>query len=146
MSKIRQTSLLLLLSLCMAPLFATISAGQAKAFLIFVTNEKDDTVSVLDGESLKLVKTIPVGHRPRGIIITPDKKDIIVCLGDDAQLAVIDANSLKITRLLESGPDPELLNISPDGKTLYVANEDDSLVTIMDYKTGERTQQAPHGV
>src|SRR5579884_1382207 len=94
--------------LCLGPLLATASMGQAEAAMIFVTNEKDDTVSVVDSQSLKLVNTIQVGHRPRGIIITPDKKDIIVCLGDDAQLAVIDAQSMKVKRLLDSGPDPEL--------------------------------------
>ncbi|MGC2141209.1 MAG: hypothetical protein WA620_06460, partial [Methylovirgula sp.] len=113
MSTTRRT-VLLLMSASLAPLFTGVSFGQAKDFLIFVTNEKDDTVSVVDGESLKLVKTIQVGHRPRGIIITRDKKDIVICLGDDAQLAVIDAYALKVTRLLDSGPDPELLNISPD--------------------------------
>lgn len=141
MSTIRKTSIF-----CAVLLSAAFSVARAQAAMIFVSNEKDDTVTVVDSDSLKVVKTIPVGHRPRGIIITPDHKDIIVCLGDDAQLAVIDANTFKVTRLLDSGSDPELLNIDPEGRTLYIANEDDSLVTVMDFKTGEVTKEVPIGV
>ncbi len=122
------------------------SISQASAYVIFVSNEKDDTVSVIDGASLKVIDTIQVGHRPRGIIISPDHKTIIVCLGDDGQIAMVDANTFKVERKIDSGSDPELLNISPDGKILYVANEDDSLVTIVDFKTGNTIQEIPIGV
>lgn len=112
MKKFRKIFLfgLAVLPLCMA------AAAQANAYTIFVSNEKDDTVSVVDGASLKLIKTIDIGHRPRGIIITPDNKTIVVCLGDDGQIAMIDANTFQVTRKLNSGSDPELLNISHDGK------------------------------
>jgi YVTN family beta-propeller protein len=44
----------------------------ALAAILFVSNEKDNTVTVLDSETLKIIKTIPVGQRPRGIVISPD--------------------------------------------------------------------------
>src|SRR5579862_6325810 len=113
MNRLRRASLL-----CLFSLVAALSALPAKASLIFVSNEKDDTVSVIDSNTLKLVKTIQVGHRPRGIIITPDFKEIIVCIGDDSRLDVIDTATLKVTRHLDSGSDPELLAIDSTGKTL----------------------------
>jgi YVTN family beta-propeller protein len=45
----------------------------ALALTIFVTNEKDNTVTVLD-ETFKVIKTVKTGLRPRGIRITPDFK------------------------------------------------------------------------
>ena len=83
----------------------------AAADTIFVTNEKDNTVTVLDSETMKVVKTIPVGKRPRGIAITPDKKEVLVCVGDDDQLDVIDTETLEVVRRMDTGPDPELLDI-----------------------------------
>ena len=59
--------------------------GPAAADTIFITNEKDNTVTVLDSETLKTIKTIPTGKRPRGIAITPDFKEVLVCVGDDDQ-------------------------------------------------------------
>jgi YVTN family beta-propeller protein len=39
--------------------------GSAAADTIYVSNEKDNTITVVDGASLVPVKTIPVGQRPR---------------------------------------------------------------------------------
>jgi YVTN family beta-propeller protein len=54
-------------------------ACQTDAEELFVSNERDNTVTVLDGESLKILRTIPVGERPRGIVITPDHHEVLVC-------------------------------------------------------------------
>jgi len=89
------------------------SIHAASAARIFVSNERDDTVTVLDSGTLKIVKAIPVGKRPRGIVITPDFKEVLVCAGDDDRIDVIDADKLQVSRHLESGADPELLDIDP---------------------------------
>src|SRR5262245_26108870 len=102
-----------------APLLLLISSP-AGAAQIFVSNEKDNSVSVVDSNSLEVLKTIPVGRRPRGIVISPDHKEVFVCLGDDDNVAVIDTEKLEVSRNLDSGPDPELMDVAPDGKTLYI--------------------------
>jgi YVTN family beta-propeller protein len=51
-----------------------------------VRNERDNTVTVLDGESFKLIKTIPVGERPRGIAITPDYREVWFATAKPTQL------------------------------------------------------------
>ena len=61
---------------------APIVADAARAGQIFVSNERDNTVTVLDAASLSIIKTIPVGVRPRGIVITPDHREVLVCNGD----------------------------------------------------------------
>ena len=41
---------------------------------IWISNEKDDTLSVIDIETLEVVRTIPTGERPRGItFLKPDE-------------------------------------------------------------------------
>jgi YVTN family beta-propeller protein len=35
---------------------------------VFVTNIADDTVSIIDVESQEVVRTVPVGDRPNGIV------------------------------------------------------------------------------
>ena len=49
---------------------------------IYVSNEKDHNISVIDGNSLEVIKTVQVGHRPRGIILSKDKKKKINCKSD----------------------------------------------------------------
>ncbi|MDY6983311.1 MAG: PQQ-dependent catabolism-associated beta-propeller protein, partial [Pseudomonadota bacterium] len=38
---------------------------------LFVTNEEDNTVTVVNAGSLQVEKTIEVGNRPRGIGLSP---------------------------------------------------------------------------
>ena len=50
----------------------TATSGPARAFMAYVTNERDNTMSVVDLDQMKTVKTVPVGQRPRGITMTAD--------------------------------------------------------------------------
>ena len=113
---------------------------------IFVSNEKDNTITVIDSETLEIKKTIKVDRRPRGIVLSPDFKELFVAAGDgdimDVDRYVQDGGM----RQLESGPDPELMAVDPKGEIIYIANEDDSLVTIMDIKSGEVLAEVPVGV
>jgi PQQ-dependent catabolism-associated beta-propeller protein len=123
-----------------------LAAGQVEAGTLFVSNERDNTVTVLDAATLKIVKTIPVGRRPRGLVITPDFREVLVCAGDDNRIDVIDTQSLTVTRGLSPGPDPETLGLSPSGKTVYIANEDDSMVTMLDRVSGQLLGRIPVGI
>src|SRR6185436_5854500 len=90
--------------------------AQANAFLAYVSNEKSNTVSIIDIDKLAVIKTIKVGQRPRGIELSKDGKFILVAVGDDDTIQVIDTNSHEIVATLTSGPDPELFTQDPTGK------------------------------
>src|SRR5215471_7897157 len=120
-------------------------AAPCHADTIFISNEKDNTVTVVDAATLQVIDTIKVSRRPRGIILSPDFKELFVAAGDGDTMDVIDTNTLKKTRELDSGPDPELMAVDSKGKNIYIANEDDSLVTIMDIKSGDVIGEVPVG-
>src|SRR5579871_2252632 len=88
----------------------------------YVTNEKGNSISVIDLDKLEVTHTVKVGQRPRGIALSKDDALMFVCLGDDDTIAVIDTKTLKEVGELPSGPDPEQLRLSPDGKLVFVAN------------------------
>ncbi|HEU0154447.1 MAG TPA: hypothetical protein VFQ82_00135, partial [Stellaceae bacterium] len=41
-----------------------------------MSNEKDNTITIVDGKKLVAVKTVPVGQRPRGIVLSKDDKSL----------------------------------------------------------------------
>ena len=136
-------------SLLLAPLLVPLLAfaiQDAAAYTAYVTNEKDNTVSVVDLDKMETVKTIPVGERPRGILLSKDKKYIYICNGDADHIEMINLDTNQIERTLDSGPDPELFALDQKGTKLYIANEDNAMVTALDLAPGSTPDQIQVGV
>jgi YVTN family beta-propeller protein len=132
------------------------TAAQAAGFRILVTNERGGTLSVIDGVSRKVVNTVPLGKRPRGMKLSPDGKLLYVALsgspiagpGVDEKtlppadkgadgIGIVDMTTLKLVNILRGVSDPEQLAISGDGKRLYIASEDTGRGIILDAVTGK---------
>src|SRR5215831_19244998 len=95
---------------------AAVGAGKpADAFTAYVSNEKGNTVTVIDTTRFEAVKTVKVGQRPRGIEVSRDGKLLLVAVGDDDTIQMIDTATLEIVGNLPSGPDPELFIQDPTG-------------------------------
>ena len=124
----------------------TNSLSSVKANLAYITNEKDNTVSVIDIKKKKVINTVKVGQRPRGIIMSNDGKLVLICASDDDRVEVRAAETLKLKYHLPSGPDPELFIFSPKNDVLYIANEDDAMVTVVDMKDKMIIDDIPVGV
>ncbi len=69
MGRFAKMDALALMALC-----CLVPPMQANATTVFVSNEKDNTVTVVDGDSLEVIKTIKTSRRPRGMVLTPDFK------------------------------------------------------------------------
>lgn len=59
---------------------AATAAATGGAYQIYVSNERSGDVTVIDGADFKVIATIPVGKRPRGIHSSPDGKTVYVAL------------------------------------------------------------------
>lgn len=118
----------------------------AFADLAYVSNEKDNTLSVIDMNSLEVVDTIDVGQRPRGILMSKDNRLLYICASDDDTVQVLDLATRRIVDTLPSGEDPEQFALHPNNRHLYIANEDDAIVTIVDVKTKEVLGQIDVGL
>jgi len=60
---------------------AMLAAGRADGgYQIFVSNEKSGDLTVISSDGFKVVATIPVGKRPRGIRASPDGRTVYVAL------------------------------------------------------------------
>jgi YVTN family beta-propeller protein len=57
-----------------------VPALAAQNYQVYVSNERSGDVTVIDGSDHKVLATIPVGKRPRGIHAGPDGKTVYVAL------------------------------------------------------------------
>ncbi len=108
--------------------------------MAYVTNEKSDDVSVIDAATNKVVRTIKVGKRPRGVAISPDGRRVYISNGNSDSVSVIDVEIGKQIEAWPAGVDPEGLALSPDGARLFAVNENGGTVTVID--TGRGTTVA----
>jgi PQQ-dependent catabolism-associated beta-propeller protein len=121
-------------------------ASAASADTVFVTLEKDNALAIVDGKAGKLIKTIELGQRPRGIMLSADGSKLYVAASDDDTIQIIDSTSYMVVGELPSGEDPETFDLSPDGTRLYVSNEDDDLVTVIDTVSQKVVKEIDVGV
>jgi len=115
-------------------LFLALFAAPAGADTVYVSNEQANVVHVIDGVTKRLVGTIAVGARPRGMALSPDGQELYVASGNGNRIDVIELAQRRVVDSLPSGPDPERFAVSPDGQTIYVANENDSKVSFIDIR------------
>jgi PQQ-dependent catabolism-associated beta-propeller protein len=128
-----------------ALLMATV-ASSAFAGEFWISNEKDNTISVIDEATLEVTRTIEVGKRPRGIIFSRDYSLVYLCASDSNTVQVIDPSSGKVLNELPSGEDPEQFALHPDNRHLYIANEDDAITTVVDVVERKVVAQVDVGI
>ncbi len=131
---------------------------------VLVTSETGGTLTIIDGESLKVSATIELGKRPRGVQVSRDGLLAYVALSgsplappgvDESTLpppdreadgiGVVDLRERRLVRTMRVGVDPEQFALSLDGKRLYVANEDVGLATVVELESGNIVASIPAG-
>lgn len=139
-----------------APPAAT-SAAELTPYRVLVTNERSGDLTVIDGPTRKVVATVPLGKRPRGLKVSPDGKRLYVALSgspiappgtDESTLppadkgadgiGVLDLDTLQLITVLRGVSDPEQLAVSADGAKLYIASEDTGQAVVFDAVSGRQ--------
>src|SRR2546423_2072211 len=125
-------------------IFALLSSctREMRGPLAFVSTERDGTITIINTATNRVVSTIQVGARARGIHLSPDNSHLFVALsyptnsrrGED-KIAEIDVASGSVIAKYDAGTDPENFIISADGARLYIANEDAGTASVTDMKT-----------
>ncbi|MCY4230530.1 MAG: beta-propeller fold lactonase family protein [Alphaproteobacteria bacterium] len=107
-------------------------AGARDTGYLFVSSEKDNEVTVLDGRSYEVVTRIGTAARPRHLAFNPDRTRIYAACGDGDAIDIIDVASLTLVDRIDAIDDPELFDLSADGRFLYISLEDDAKLGILD--------------
>ncbi len=112
------------------------ASGKATAITVYVANEDDNSVSVIDGASNKVVATIPVGKWPHLVVFSADGQRAFVANGESATISVIDTASRKVVSEIPVGKDPQGIAVVSKS-LLYTANYDSNDVSVVDLETGK---------
>ncbi|MDQ6600326.1 YncE family protein [Bacillus salipaludis] len=104
---------------------------------VLVTNNEDNTVSVIDAKNYAIVKTIPTGKGPHGFRISKDSQFAYVAnMGEDT-VSVLNLQTLKEDKKIKVGETPVTTGITTDGKTLVVTLNKENALAIVDLASGK---------
>lgn len=103
---------------------------------LYVLCQQSDRVRVLDAETHALLKTIAVGHLPRGFALSQDGHRLFVANSWDDTLSVIDTGKLTVTATWRVGDEPSSVVEDRLGKRIFVANRISNDVAVLDANTG----------
>ena len=109
--------------------------------LLYVVCQDSDEVRVIEAASGKVVKSVPVGHMPRGIAITGGGDTLYVTNAWSDKVSVVDANKFEVVKTFPAGFEPSGVALDSTGKTLYVANRLSNDVSVIDLSTGQETKR-----
>src|SRR3954463_6450930 len=109
--------------------------------LLYVVCQDRDELRMIEAETGKVVKSVAVGHMPRGIAITRGGDTLYVTNAWSDNVSVIDAKSLEVTKTLPAGFEPSGAALDGTERTLYVANRLTNDVSVIDLNTGRETKR-----
>ena len=99
---------------------------------IYVANEDDNMVTVVDYLGKKVVKEIPVGVEPEGMGLSPDGKTLVNTSETTNMAHFIDTSTLEIKANVLVDARPRVAQYTSDGKFVWVSSEIGGTISIID--------------
>ena len=118
----------------------------------YITNEYENTVSVINTETDTLAATVHVGSNPLEIAASPDGTKVYVANYYGSTVSVIETASNNLIATIDVGNSPNGIAVSPDGKKVYVTNLGYHNMSVIDTATNtvidtiDRIVSVPRGI
>ena len=119
------------------------SFGREYHAFAYIPNEITNTVSVIDLESNRVTKTIKVGKKPIGVVVSRDNKKVYIINNEGGTVSVIDVPTNSIVATIKVGILPVDMCLNKDGSVGYVANYFSGEISIINTATNTVTSTFP---
>jgi YVTN family beta-propeller protein len=100
----------------------------------YVANCGDATISIIDLETRKEIKGVPIGGVPMGMALTADGRRLFATNRTADGVAVIDTAAAKVTRIIEIRGQPVRACLTPDERQLLVTLIDAGELAVVDVR------------
>jgi YVTN family beta-propeller protein len=120
-------------------------AVSADGTRVYVSNYGDDTVSVIDTATNRVLTNIPVGDQPKGVAISPDGTHVFVSSFRSDIVSVIETATDRVLTNIPVENNPTGITVSPDGTRVYVSNQESQRVSVIDTVTNRVLWNIPVG-
>ncbi|MEU4804783.1 YncE family protein [Actinosynnema sp. NPDC023587] len=113
----------------------------------YVTNVRNNTLTVIDTPTNTVDAAVPVGDGPAGVVVSPSGGHVYVSNYRAGTVSVVDAATLTATETIPVGPNADGVALTPDGSRLYVAHDvvGAGTVSVVDTATNAEIAEIPTG-
>ena len=98
-------------------------AVDPKGGTLYIANEDDSMVTVMDAKSGDVTAEIPVGVEPEGMGVSPDSQYTVATSESTSMAHVIDNATRKLVANMLVDTRPREAKFTPDGKEVWVSSE-----------------------
>jgi YVTN family beta-propeller protein len=112
---------------------------------LYVLNNHDHTLSVIDVETWVEKERVQIGYAPRHIVPGRDATTFLVSLTGEDAVVEWDAPSRSVRRRFPVGKRPKTIAASGDGRFAFAANFVSNSLSVVDLESGE-SRQLPLGL
>ena len=106
----------------------------ARAALAYVTNQGDDSVSVVDTAAGAVVQTVGVGAKPAGVAVAADGRHVYVTNPEGRSVSILERRDGRLSAVAEvpAGAGPLGIAVSPRDGRVFVADWYGDTVAVLD--------------
>lgn len=97
--------------------------------------DHNNSVQVLDADSMKLIGTVEKVQRPHGVAVVPELGKGYASSGDPGSVVVFDLKTFKTITEIPSSKDTDVITYDPASGYVFTFNGDSSNSTVIDPKT-----------
>jgi YVTN family beta-propeller protein len=106
--------------------------------LLYVTTELENSVTVIDPATLKIVATIPTGQaESHMVVLTRDGKRGYTSNVGSGTVSVLDVPGRKVLKTISVAPKAQRLSLAPDDRWLFTADQTQPRLAVIDTATDE---------
>jgi YVTN family beta-propeller protein len=109
---------------------------------VFVENEPDHTVTVIDASTFSVVRTFELGFKP-GSVAAPENE--VWVTAPERGAVEIRRRTGELVRTVQTGRGAHWVVFSPDGKRAFISNEWEDTVSVIDRSAGTVIANIPVG-
>ena len=129
----RQKFSLSILAVLIVFVFTTVKAGAEDSW-VYVVNQGDNTVSVIDAPGLKNIATIKLsGSGPYRPFPTPGGKFVYIPKTGSNDISLVDVESLEEVKVISTGESqPYAITFTFDGRSIYIVHLGSNKISVVD--------------
>ncbi len=100
--------------------------------IVVVTDDKADSVSIIDANTGKTLSKVSVGKAPKGVAIDRGLNIAVVSNSYDDSISVVDLNNYQVITNIPVEKSPEGIAVNQLNHTALVANNKDETISVID--------------